>query len=208
MRFFSGNDLAGDHLPDHGRIIDLGNGLSTSGGTLAASLGAGLTFSGSKIAWTASTAPYTRTNTGAVARTMQSRLDSGVVHSADFGDPQRSTRIGADRIERVKEMLDSLPPDVEMKLTDLAAFHGMSVRSLSRHFKQMFGSTVLGYVSGRRKTVPALPLSAMNSRLIKRRTSLDLITQPTFPRRFVNATDTPKRSSAQTKIGVFGTPWR
>lgn len=37
-----------------------------------------------------------------------------------------------------------------MKLTDLAAIHGMSVRSLSRHFKQMFGSTVLGYVSGRR----------------------------------------------------------
>ncbi|HEU4805551.1 MAG TPA: hypothetical protein VFS91_07060, partial [Nitrobacter sp.] len=65
--------------------LNLGNGLSTSGGTLAASLGAGLTFSGSNIAWTSSTAPYTSARTGGVSQTVQSRFDSGILYSADFG---------------------------------------------------------------------------------------------------------------------------
>lgn len=76
----SGLKMTGSNLD-----LDLGNGLTTSGGSLAASLGAGLAFSGNNIAWTATTASYTNSGTGSVARTMQSRLDSGVIYSADFG---------------------------------------------------------------------------------------------------------------------------
>ena len=74
-----------DGLKVTGSNLDLGNGLSTSGGTLAASLGAGLAFSGSNIAWTATTAPYTSARTGGVSQTVQSRFDSGILYSSDFG---------------------------------------------------------------------------------------------------------------------------
>jgi AraC-like DNA-binding protein len=48
------------------------------------------------------------------------------------------------------EDYQSLAPDVEVRLVELAASHGMSVRSLCRHFRKTFGTTVLAYVSEKR----------------------------------------------------------
>lgn len=61
-----------------------------------------------------------------------------------------AARIEVARIRRVKDMLDSLAPDVEISLVALAAAHGMSVRSLCRHFRMTFGTTVFAYVAQRR----------------------------------------------------------
>lgn len=64
--------------------------------------------------------------------------------------PQAGSRIEAGRVERVRQLLDSLPSDAEIRIVDLAAQHGLSVRSLSRHFRATFGTSILGYVAERR----------------------------------------------------------
>ena len=61
-----------------------------------------------------------------------------------------ASRVETNRIRRVKEMLDSLPPDVDLRLVELAAHHDMSVRSLCRHFRLTFGMTLPGYIAERR----------------------------------------------------------
>jgi AraC-like DNA-binding protein len=60
------------------------------------------------------------------------------------------SRSDAGRIMRVKDMLDSLAPDVDLRLADLAQCHGMSIRSMTRHFRLMFGTTIFAYVAARR----------------------------------------------------------
>jgi AraC-like DNA-binding protein len=60
------------------------------------------------------------------------------------------TSTDAARMMRVKETLDTLSPETELSLVGLAVQHGMSVRSLSRHFRLTFGVTVLQYLSERR----------------------------------------------------------
>lgn len=74
--------------------------------------------------------------------------------------PRPASRIEIGRIERVKEMLDSLPVGADVKLVELAAHHGMSVRSLCRHFRQTFGTTILGYVAERRMENARIALAA------------------------------------------------
>jgi AraC-like DNA-binding protein len=64
--------------------------------------------------------------------------------------PHSVSRSDAARIIRVKEMLDSLAPDVDLRLADLAECHGMSIRSMTRHFRLMFGTTIFAYVAARR----------------------------------------------------------
>lgn len=65
--------------------------------------------------------------------------------------PNRSvSRLEVGRIMRVKEMLDNLSPDVDVRLVELAAHHGMSVRSLCRHFRVTFGTTVAKYIASNR----------------------------------------------------------
>lgn len=54
------------------------------------------------------------------------------------------------KMMRVKEMLDNLPPTIEVRLSDLAAEHEMSVSSLCRNFKLTFNLTVLAYVAAQR----------------------------------------------------------
>lgn len=69
-------------------------------------------------------------------------------------DEMRSSRSAsrseAGRIMRVKEMLDCLSPAEELRLADLAGHHGMSIRSMTRHFRLVFGTTILEYVAARR----------------------------------------------------------
>lgn len=72
---------------------------------------------------------------------------------ADRDDVQSSrstSRSEAGRIMRVKEMLDCLGPAEELRLSDLAGHHGMSIRSMTRHFRHVFGTTILEYVAARR----------------------------------------------------------
>ena len=78
----------------------------------------------------------------------------------DVRQPRSASRIEIKRIERVKEMLDSLPPGADVRLVGLAAHHGMSVRSLSRHFRQAFGMTILAYVAERRMENARIALAA------------------------------------------------
>ena len=54
------------------------------------------------------------------------------------------------RMMRVKEKLDGLPPKMPVRIVDIAAQCNMSVRTLSRHFRLAFNSTVLEYVAGQR----------------------------------------------------------
>ena len=69
----------------------------------------------------------------------------------DTMQPSRAvSRSEAGRILRVKDMLDSLAPDVDLRLADLAECHGMSIRSMTRHFRMMFGTTIFAYVAARR----------------------------------------------------------
>lgn len=55
-----------------------------------------------------------------------------------------------DRIHDVRHVLDSLGPLEEIVLTDLARQAGMSVRSLNRHFRSTFGTTICAYVASSR----------------------------------------------------------
>ncbi len=54
------------------------------------------------------------------------------------------------RVRKVREHLDSLGPLDAVALTDLAKTAGMSIRSLSRHFRVAFGVTITAYVSNAR----------------------------------------------------------
>ncbi len=74
--------------------------------------------------------------------------------------PRPASRIEVERIKRVKEMLDTLPPGADVRLVELAAHHGMSVRSLCRHFRQTFGKTILGYVAEQRMENARIGLAA------------------------------------------------
>jgi AraC-like DNA-binding protein len=47
-------------------------------------------------------------------------------------------------------MLDSLAPAEGLRLDDLAGQHGMSIRSMTRHFRLTFGTTIIEYVAARR----------------------------------------------------------
>lgn len=73
-----------------------------------------------------------------------------------FADPEEvqpsalASRSDVTRIMRVKDMLDSLAPAEDLRLADLADRHGMSIRSMTRHFRLMFGTTILSYVAARR----------------------------------------------------------
>lgn len=81
-----------------------------------------------------------------------------IATAEDMRQPRYASRIEVGRIKRVKEMLDSYPPEVEVRLVELAAHHGMSVRSLCRHFRQTFGQTVLRYVAKRRMEAARIAL--------------------------------------------------
>lgn len=81
-------------------------------------------------------------------------------HLENARQPRSASRIEVGRINRVKDMLDSLAPGTEVRLVELAAHHGMSVRSLCRHFRQTFGMTILGYVAERRMENARIALAA------------------------------------------------
>jgi hypothetical protein len=75
--------------------LNLGNGLCISGTSVTGCLGDGLTYVSNNITWTASTAKYTNSATGAVQQTMQQRLDSGIVYSSDFNTKCDGTTVDA-----------------------------------------------------------------------------------------------------------------
>lgn len=73
-----------------------------------------------------------------------------ITNSEDRGPSRPASRIELMRVERVRDMLNHLSPDMDLRLAELADHHGMSVRTLCRHFRLAFGTTVLGYVTERR----------------------------------------------------------
>lgn len=81
-------------------------------------------------------------------------------HLENARQSRPASRIEVGRINRVKEMLDNLAPGAEVRLVELAAHHGMSVRSLCRHFRQTFGTTVLAYIAERRNQDARIALAA------------------------------------------------
>ena len=51
------------------------------------------------------------------------------------------------RIARVREFLDNLGPHDEVALSDLSKTANMSIRTLSRHFRSAYGTSIIAYVS-------------------------------------------------------------
>ena len=62
------------------------------------------------------------------------------------------------RIMRVKDLLDSLPPDADVRLFEHANQHDMGARTLCRHFRQTFNTTILEYVAQRRMEAASVAL--------------------------------------------------
>lgn len=71
---------------------------------------------------------------------------------------ESASRVENARIMRVKDLLDSLTPDADVRLFDLATQHYMGVRTLCRHFRQTFGTTIVEYVAQRRMEAASVAL--------------------------------------------------
>lgn len=59
----------------------------------------------------------------------------------------RSSNRELGRVKQIRDVLDGLDSQSEIVLADLAKLANMSVRSLSRHFRSAFGTTIFAYVA-------------------------------------------------------------